>query len=103
VVTEAQMSNQSRPCTGCEQPTTDFIVIAGQRLPYHPACAADAERDLRAILPGIADALAAAFRPTARCRGRMRSSRLAPCGPFSAYQGDASTKRDAGPKESADD
>ena len=48
-----------RRCCGCKKPTTDFIISAGQRLPYHPECAAQAWRDLRAIRDGIADALAA--------------------------------------------
>jgi hypothetical protein len=50
--------SKTRPCTGCEKPTTDFIVVAGQRLPYHPHCADQAWRDLRAIRSGgIAEAL----------------------------------------------
>jgi hypothetical protein len=45
---EAQLSN----CTGCGKPTTNVITIARLRLSlrYHPECAADAQRELRAIL-----------------------------------------------------
>jgi hypothetical protein len=46
-------------CCGCEKPTTDFIISAGQRLPYHPECAAAAWRDLRAIRDGLAARLQA--------------------------------------------
>jgi hypothetical protein len=35
----------SKNCTGCGKPATDFIVIAGQRLPYHLECALEARRD----------------------------------------------------------
>jgi hypothetical protein len=50
---------KNRRCCGCEQPTTDFIIHQGRRLPYHVECAAAAWRDLRAVRDGIADDLAA--------------------------------------------
>jgi hypothetical protein len=53
-------------CTGCGEPTTDFIVIAGRlRLPYHQECADQASRDLAAIRDRVADALEARLRSRA--------------------------------------
>jgi hypothetical protein len=62
---------KTRRCRGCERPTTDFIVVAGQRLPYHPECALEAERDLRAIRDGITDALAARIVQRCTCDGAL--------------------------------
>jgi hypothetical protein len=61
----------SKNCCGCEKPTSDFIVSTGQRLPYHPECAAQAWRDLRAIRDGIADALAARIMQRCTCDGAL--------------------------------
>jgi hypothetical protein len=61
----------SKLCTGCGKPTTDFIVIAGQRLPYHVECALDAWRDVAAVRDGITDALAARIMQRCTCDGAL--------------------------------
>jgi len=63
----------SKPCTGCGGETTDVLTIPRLRirLPYHPACALEAERDLRAILAGITEALAARVADRRPCDGPL--------------------------------
>ena len=60
-------------CTGCEQPTTDVLTIPRLRLrlPYHPHCALEAQRDLHAVSDGIAEALAARARDKLPCDGPL--------------------------------
>jgi hypothetical protein len=65
------MSKKQLRCIGCEQPTTDSIVVAGQRLPYHPECALEAERDLHAMRDGIVDALVRRRLRSGRCGGSL--------------------------------
>jgi hypothetical protein len=62
------MSNETRPCTGCEQPTADTITVAGIRLPYHPQCAAEARLEAQAIMCRMADALCRMADTPAPCR-----------------------------------
>jgi hypothetical protein len=58
-------------CCGCELPTTDFITIAGHRLPYHAECHAAARRELRAVRDRISDALAERIVQRCTCDGAL--------------------------------
>jgi hypothetical protein len=60
-----------RNCTGCGKPATDFIILQGQRLPYHAECALEAWRDLRDLRDGVADALAARIVQRCTCDGAL--------------------------------
>jgi hypothetical protein len=62
--------SKNRICCGCGKPATD-IVIAGQRLPYHPECALEAWRDLRDLRDGVADAMAEWIVQRCTCDGAL--------------------------------
>jgi hypothetical protein len=62
---------KNRRCCGCELPTTDFITIAGHRLPYHAECHAAARRELRAVRDRIAEALLARAALRTPCDGAL--------------------------------
>jgi hypothetical protein len=66
----ARQLSKTRRCTSCELPTTDSIVIAGLRLPYHAACARQARRDAAALLAGI-DFASLAARHRGPCGGAL--------------------------------
>jgi hypothetical protein len=59
-------------CIGCGKPATDVIIRSvGLALPYHARCAAEAERDMRAIRDRIVDHLVASLRQRGPCDGPL--------------------------------
>jgi hypothetical protein len=63
--------SKNRHCTACGEATTEIIVIAGLRLPYHDKCAAAARRELRAVRDRISDALAERIVQRCTCDGSL--------------------------------
>jgi hypothetical protein len=64
--------SKKRICRGCEQPGPDIIIkSAGLEIPYHTECAAELERDLRAIRDRVTDYLLARSRDRGPASGPL--------------------------------